>query len=279
MLTSKIMRWAKIFNVLIIVINTLGQAVPLAVPVGLPVPISHYTREFYNAINNVPPGGIVFLDIDYSTGIHTLTQKQILLYLANKHIKWVGFSMSPTVVSIVSSIRTEIEAAHPDYKYGEDFVYMGYVPGEYDIVGSLVTSAFDSLAADYDGTPRAQLPLIKDLHNKYDFKLFIGCQDRFEVWARWWPSRPDCPSLVVIRSDSWPDFQTYYPKTFLSGLNVPTAGAEWEILSGIKGGFVAFTDGISIVIIYTVILIIIENILKFYRPSVEKKTESEEISK
>jgi hypothetical protein len=79
--------------------------------------------------------------------------------------------------------------------------------------------------------------------------------------------------MVLIRSDSWPDFLTYYPATFAAGLNAPTACAEWESITGIPGVAVSFSDGLTIVLIWTVIIIIGENLVKVLK--IGQKVEAE----
>jgi len=266
MSSSGVRRIVAITNAFIILVNILGQAFPLAFPLGLPMPISKYTREFYEYVMAAAekPDPIAFLDLSYTIGLHTLTQNEIVQYLTQIGIKWVGYSASTSAQSIIVDLIEKLKEWYPDKTYGVDYVFLGFIPGEPDIRAALLATNLDSITVDYKGTPRSQLPLLQRVHDRTDFDLFIACFDAFFVWARWWPSTPDCPSMVLIRSDSWPDFLSYYPKTFAAGLNAPTCCAEWEALTGIRGGAIAFSDGLSIVLIWTVLIIIGENIVEYY---------------
>jgi len=267
MSSSGVRRIVAITNTFIILVNILGQAFPLAFPLCLPMPISPYTREFCEYIKATAekPDAIAFLDLSYTVGLHTITQNEIVQYLTKIGIKWVGYSASTSAQSIIIDLIEKLKELYPDKTYGIDYVYLGFIPGEPDVRCSLLANNLDSIAVDYKGTPRSQLPLLQRVHDRTDFDLFICCFDAFSTWARWWPSTPDCPSMVLIRSDNWPDFLTYYPVTFAAGLNAPTCCAEWEALTGIPGGAIAFSDGISIVLIWTVLIIIGENIVQYYK--------------
>jgi hypothetical protein len=97
--------------------------------------------------------------------------------------------------------------------------------------------------------------------------------DGFSEWAKWWPSTPDAPSMVLIRSDSWPDFLTYYPGTFAAGMNAPTCVAEFEALTGIAGVAVSYSDGLTIVLLWTVLIIVLENLVRIFK--IGQKVEAE----
>jgi hypothetical protein len=263
-------------NFAIILINILGQGLPMAFPLALPMYVSPFTEEFYDYVN-VAAGktdAVAFLDLSYSIGLHTTTMFEIVQYISGLGIKWVGYSGSSAVeATIIDMIVNDMPNWAPDYVYGVDYAYYGFVPGQLDIRMNLLANNQDNIPTDYAGTPRGNLPLLARVHDRFDFDIFISCMDGFSEWAKWWPSRPDAPSMVLIRSDSWPDFLTYYPATFAAGLNAPTAVAEWEALTGIAGVAVSYSDGLTIVLYWTVVIIIAENIVKVLK--IGQKVEAE----
>ena len=264
-------------NFAIILINILGQAIPMAYPLALPMQVSPNTQEFYDYVIAVSekPGAIVFLDLSYSIGLHTKTMVEIVQFVSQKGIKWVGYSASAaTQAIIIDIINNDMPNWAPNYVYGTDYAYYGFIPAaSTDILMNLLSNNQDQIAKDYLGTPKGQVPLLARVHDKHDFAMFISCLDAFSEWAKWWPSRPDAPSMVLIRSDSWPDFLTYYPSTFAAGMNAPTACAEWEAVTGIAGVAVSYSDGLSIVLLWTVVIIIGENLVKVLK--IGQKVEAE----
>ena len=263
-------------NFAIILINIFGQAIPMAFPLALPMEISANTQEFYDyvMVTADKPDAIVFLDLSYSIGLHTRTMFEIVQFISGQGIKWVGYSASAATEALIRDmINVDMPNWAPDFVYGEDYAYYGFIPGTTDIKMNLLANNQDLIATDYDGKSRSQVPLLASVHDRSDFDLFIGCFDGFSEWAKWWPSTPDAPSMVLIRSDSWPDFLTYYPVTFAAGMNAPTACAEWEAVTGIAGVAVSYSDGLSIVLLWTVVIIIAENLVRVLK--IGQKVEAE----
>ena len=263
-------------NFAIILINILGQALPMAFPLALPMYTSPFSQEFYDYVQVAVSKGdaVAFLDLSYSIGLHTTTMFEIVQYISGQGIKWVAYSYSAGVeATIVNMIQNDMPNWAPNFQYGVDYAYYGFLPGTPDIKMNLLSNNQDQIPTDYEGTPRAQVPLLARVHDRFDFDIFISCMDGFSEWAKWWPSRSDAPSMVLIRSDSWPDFLTYYPATFAAGLNAPTAVAEWEALTGIAGVAVSYSDGLTIVLYWTVVIIIAENIVKVLK--IGQKVEAE----
>ncbi|MHA2313715.1 MAG: hypothetical protein ACXACF_00275 [Candidatus Hermodarchaeia archaeon] len=263
-------------NFAIILINILGQGIPMAFPLALPMQVSPNTKEFYDYVNAAAakPGAVAFLDLSYSIGLHTTTMFEIVQYISGQGIRWVAYSGSSAVeATIIDMINNDMPNWAPTFVYGVDYAYYGFIPGQLDIRMNLLANNQDGIPTDYLGTPRSQLPLLASVHDRFDFDIFINCMDGFSEWAKWWPSRPDAPSMVLIRSDSWPDFLTYYPATFAAGMNAPTACAEWEAITGIAGVAVSYSDGLTIVLYWTVFIIIAENVVKYLK--IGQKVEAE----
>jgi hypothetical protein len=263
-------------NFAIILINILGQAIPMAYPLALPQQVSPFSQEFFDYVEAAiaKPDAVAFLDLSYSIGLHTVTMFEIVQYISSQGLKWVAYSGSAAVeATVVDMIVNDMPSWAPNFVYGVDYAYYGFIPGQLDIRMNLLANNQDQIATDYTGTPRSQVPLLAGIKNRFDFDLFINCMDGFSEWAKWWPSRPGAPSMVLIRSDSWPDFLTYYPATFAAGLNAPTACAEWESLAGIAGVAVSYSDGLTIVLYWTVIIIIGENLVKVLK--IGQKVEAE----
>ena len=255
-------------NFAIILVNILGQGIPMAFPLALPMLVSPNTQEFYDYVQVAVAKGdaVAFLDLSYSIGLHTTTMFEIVQYISGQGIKWVAYSGSSAVeATIIDMIVNDMPIWAPDFVYGVDYAYYGFIPGQLDIRMNLLANNQDQIATDYEGTSRGSVPLLASVHDRFDFDLFINCMDGFSEWAKWWPSRPDAPSIVLIRSDSWPDFLTYYPVTFAAGMNAPTACAEWEAATGIAGVAVSFSDGLSIVLLWTVVIIVGENLVKLLK--------------
>jgi hypothetical protein len=248
----------------------------MAYPLALPMQVSPNTQEFYEYCNTAiaKQDAVAFLDLSYSIGLHTTTMFEIVQYISSKGLKWVAYSGSSAVEAmVIDMINNDMPNWAPDFVYGVDYAYYGFIPGQLDIRMNLLANNQDQIPTDYAGTPRSQLPILAGVNDRFDFDIFINCMDAFSEWAKWWPSRPDAPSMVLIRSDSWPDFLTYYPATFAAGMNAPTACAEWEAITGIAGVAVSYSDGLTIVLYWTVIIIIGENIVRYLK--IGQKVEAE----
>jgi len=133
---------------------------PLILPPHIPVKITQETIDFYNAIEGIPKGGAILYD-ESSMIMNWFTNCQTSIATLNHIIKRIkagaGLKLLLYTSFDVSSLMglEKIRAAVPlnELKYGEDWVYLGFVPGWETTLAGMRTNIRAVIATDYFGNP------------------------------------------------------------------------------------------------------------------------------
>jgi len=218
---------------------------PLIFPIGLPIDVSERTREFYGYLQALKPGDIVIHNADTLVGTveaNIITFK----YLIKNKIKWIGWAGTAASAAYTEEALTKAGAFNnPNYQYGVDWVWLGYIPGE-EAAHLGIRDSFQSfITVDYKGTPSSQLPLLKGFRGDADCNMFIGTGESQIRWARIWPSRPGRPTLAIFPTDALGKIIPYYPQAFVGLLSGLQGAAELEFLSGMPGQAISMNDAVS----------------------------------
>jgi len=231
--------------VLITAIVWFAIFIPLARPIGLPLYVTPLTREFHKYLKSLSPGDIILHNANtYSGSIRGTTL--LIKYCIKNKIKWVGWSDYPLNAAWTMECLKHAGAFEAkDWVYGEDWVWLGYIPGA-EAAHAAIRDDFQSIAvADYRGTPASELPLLQKIHSEKDVDMFVGSGETHLIWSRLWPTKPERPTLVIIPTDIYPATLPYHPRVFAAILNGIGGAAELEFATGMPGRAIAATDALS----------------------------------
>ena len=239
-------------------------AIPMIVPLGLPVPISSTTSKFYDTVESVPEGTNVLwctsigFSIWYNTGPGEIaTFRHIFRLVRERNAKFIVFAEGAEAAAIVRRIITE----HCDTSgltYGEDYVDLGWIPGGEAALAGVVTDFQSTVETDYKGTPISQIPMLIDIKSGEDIDV-LGFSsgsmiDRF--MRQWAPLHK--PILLNMIAIGVPLCMPYIEKGMVTAyINGQRGGAEYEKLLGQLGMGSSFVDAQSIIHLYIIIMIIV----------------------
>ncbi len=142
---------------------TAAVVIPILFPLGLPIKISQQTRQFYNRIEQLPPGAIVCMSFDYGPGTrvecHPMAQAA-LYHLFTRRCRVIAVALWPEGALFAREALREA-ARETGAVDGVDYVNLGYKAG-----GEVVLrGAGDDLRAffpnDIDGRSWDELPLLQ----------------------------------------------------------------------------------------------------------------------
>lgn len=239
-------------------------AIPMIVPLGLPVPISSTTSKFYDTVEGIQEGATVLwctsmgFSIWYNTGPGEIaTFRHIFRLVRERHIKFIVFAEGAED----AAIDRRIIAEHCDTSgltYGEDYVDLGWIPGGEAALAGVVTDFQSTVETDYKGTPISQIPMLKDIKSGEEIDVFgfsSGSMiDRF--MRQWAPFRK--PILLNMIAIGVPLCMPYIEKGMVTAyINGQRGGAEYEKILGQLGMGSSFIDAQSMVHLYIIIMIIV----------------------
>jgi hypothetical protein len=245
------------------------MAIPAVAPLGLPLPVSQPTRDFYNAIENLPEGSIVVIHASISVGLlpeQGPLFRAIIEHVSRRNLKWVLISVTAETQSITDDILKTTDL-HGD-TYGEDYANMGIVMNTEPAIAAWAKDIWANTPVDTDGTPIAQIPLMKNLKTLSDFDLcIINVGSLIEFWMRQWIIPYKVPSAVACNiSTAVVGWRVYYDAGQFIGLVPAIRGAgEYEVILRAPGKASITNDQMSLAHIMTVLAIIGANIVYFTR--------------
>jgi hypothetical protein len=241
-------------------------AIPLLQPLGLPISVSRTTITFFDIIDDIEEGDIIFFDINFGPGSWPENGPQAVAVI--KHIwakggKILFFSLNSDGPQMYDKIISQITP--PDgYEYGVDWVYLGFLSGGETAMAALTTDTASLVQSDYLGKSLESLPLMQEVRSAEDAKLLICNTSGALAWAwvRQWHEPYNKPYLLLPIGIMVPSSAVYVDAGQIAALLPGSRGAaEYEIRSGIPGEAITLTDTLTVQQVYIMILIIIGNIM------------------
>lgn len=243
-------------------------------PLGLPIVVSTDTQEYYDTIDSLPAGGVLWLDAGYGPGsigeLGPMMEATIRHALRND-VRVVMAAMWEQGGRMSETAWLKVAPDFPDKEYGEDIVNLGWRPGGAQaVLRSAVRDVYDTYAGvDHRGQSLDDMPLameVKQLNDEYvDFAVvYESGSPGGADWLQYVAEPTGLPMGIGIIAMSIPGAKAYYDagqyKAMLPG---STGCAEYELLLNAPGAAVAAQDVLSISMLYVTLLIILGNIAWF----------------
>ena len=255
-------------------------AVPYVTVVGIPVPISLETRLFYDTVKAIPENGVVLWLTDQSFtlfeselgGGEITMMKELFTLAQQKNVKLVLTTTNAEGIqlqNIMIDTILEPEGFLDGLTYGQDYVLLGWLPGQEASMRALVENTHAAAATDYLGTSISQIPMMENIHSGEDFDLFGWSGYYVDAYMRQWSEyieTYDIPAISILTSVALgfakPWFQEGFVTSYLAG---PKQCAEFELLTGRPGSSVAGMDAQNLATIAAIITLVLPNIVYWSR--------------
>jgi hypothetical protein len=247
---------------------------PILNPIGLPIPRSQSTIDFYEALETVPDRGTVLIVNQMGSGTWgELGSGAIAInkYLFSRDLRIVYLALgvdSPLVQDKISLATPALQKA----EYGVDYVTLGYLTGSQVGMAAFATPP-DGIASqfkkDYFGNDLSALPLMEEVKNINDFDLIVsytsGSDANMGIVQQW--VVPYGSKFIVAASGVLvPASMMYADAGQALGVLAGLRGcAEFEGISGYPGYATSAVDALSMYHVLVILAIIVGNILYFIR--------------
>lgn len=236
--------------------------IPVIVPLGLPVPPSEATVNSYNTLAALSPNDVLCMTFDYAGGTAAELYPQNVVLL--KHALKLNLRVVAVSFTVGGSELADMALAEAGYgtkTYGVDYVNLGFISGSETGMSSFVKDIQATVAADFKGTPLAQIPLMNDVKNLNSFKYFaFTTSTSQDMYVRQFSGK-GVPVIGCIQSLYFSVMNVYVGSGQIIGfLNGLRGSAEYEVMIKALGAGAISMDQASITHWYAVILLIIGNI-------------------
>ncbi len=220
----------------------LSLSLPLILGYSVKPAPSSSADEFFSEVKKLDDTGFAFVAIDFgpqSRAENEFQAKVVLEHLMRKRIPVIIFSMyilsEPILESLPYEVAKKLSKEYPNkkWKYGEDWINLGYRPGAGLLLQAIPKSknllklfAKDSKGNDLTDFPRfSTLRTINDINFLAEFTGLVGVLDTYLQFFKSKDYSPvfghGCTSITI------PESHIYLDSGQIAGLLGGIAGASW----------------------------------------------------
>ena len=207
-----------------------GVAMPIIMPMGLPVTTTGSTRSAFEFIDGLKAGDTVLISYDYgpsSAPENDPMAEGIMRQCFTKRIRVVICALYPLGgLQLANNSLTKVLAEFPHLKYGEDYVNLGFKDGAQAVMKRMGDDIVGAFPTDVRGTPLARIPMMKEVRSLRQISVVVTITTG--IIGEWWITQAHpqsgTPIIVGPTAVGAPKYYAY--------LN---AGQLVGMLSGMKG--------------------------------------------
>ncbi len=264
-------RW--IFLIIAVVV-----IVPLIVPVGLPIRPTDTTKDVYDAIEALPTGSKVLLSIEYSPSTrpenHPMTISIMRHLFENNHKVFIT-CLWPDGQFMAQDAISQVAKNEFNKVYGEDYVFLGFRPGNEAVVKGIVSNLRKLYTVDVYQEKIENIPLMEGIKNFKDFDFLFSSSAGFPgtiEWVQYASDPTGVPMATGVTSIQVNEVMPYVQAGQMVGVLAGMPGAaEYEALIGQKGSATSGMDAQSVAHLVIVLFIVLGNVAYFIERNRAKK--------
>lgn len=246
-----------------------GVAIPLIIPLGLPLETTENSRLVYQLIDSTPSGSEVILSFDFDPASKPELfpmALSIVRHCFDKGQNVIITALWPMGVQMAESVFSKLESEYPHVKYGENYVNLGFKAGGIVTIQAMGKDFRSIFPTDMNGTSIDELPImdgIKDFSNIGFVCSFSAGDPGIKQWVQIAHDTYNRPVTGGVTGVSAPAILPYVNEQkqlygLLAGLK---AAAEYESLIDIPGAATSGMDAQSIAHLIIIIFIAMGNII------------------
>ena len=180
----------------------LGVALPIIMPIGLPVTTTGSTRSAFEYIDALKPGDTVILSYDYgpsSAPENDPMAEGIMRQCFLKRIRVVILALYPLGgLQLASNSLAKVSAEFPNLKYGVDYVNLGFKDGAQAVMKRMGDDIVGAFPIDVRRTPLAQIPMMKDVRSLRQISVVVTITTG--IIGEWWitQAHPQSGTPIIV---------------------------------------------------------------------------------
>lgn len=206
---------------------------------GAEMPVSEYVQSYYDTIEALPTGTTVLLsaDFDPASAAEILPMYQgTIHHLMRRDMKVINVATWPAAPPYT---RTEFERIALQYGklYGEDWIELGFKPGDDVAMGQIAQSVQSAFAEDdRKKEPTTSFPIMDGITDSFGgISLLVTMSSGYPGILEWIAQaggRYEIPILAGTTAVQTPDLYAYYPSQLSGFLGAATGATQYLQLVG-----------------------------------------------
>lgn len=228
-------------------------------PFGIPIPANPATVDFYNEIEALPDGSVVWIGwyhdiMSFYYGARDMYRALLHHLASNNHkILFMAYGRESALVSEDLVKRNNLDSAY-GYVYGRDYVIFPFLSGEESAMALGAESLASAYSTDARGNALSSLPLLDTVKDMTDVDMVIFQSHIITIphmYVRQWPVK------YGVRAISFGGYATVGPYYGTYVFGAIDSAAEYELYVGKPGEELAKSDMANLENIFMVGLITI----------------------
>jgi hypothetical protein len=155
-------------------------------------------------------------------------------HCAEKHLRITFVTLWGTGSQMIERVTKDVLIPEfPDYKYGRDWVNIGYKPGMESVITVILNDLKKLFPTDGAGTNLNELEITKDVRNLRNYNLILSVSAGYagtKEWVQFAGDPGQIPVAAGMTAVQAPLNFPYYPRQLRGLLGGVKAAAEYEAL-------------------------------------------------
>ena len=235
--------WADMDRRWIFLAMALAVAVPILIDRPFPESPTPQTKVVFDTVETLPPGSKVMIAMDYDPGSAAELAPMTTAFIRHcceKRHKMYFLTLWPGGTPLIEqNIRDVIEGefAAAKFQRGEDYVNLGYKPGNEVAIKLIANDLRKLFTTDIAGTSLDDLPMTKNINNVRDMDLVLNVSAGYpgsKEWVQYGVTQGKLRLAVGCVGVQAPQMYPYYPDQVIGILAAIKGAAEYEAALGQK---------------------------------------------
>jgi hypothetical protein len=232
----------------------------------------------YDTIDALPHGSKVLVSCEYGPStkpeIHPMVLSVMRHLFKNEHKVYVT-CLWPDGQFLASDALNLVARDEYGLTYGEDYVLLGFRPGNEAVVKGIVSDLRKLYTIDAKGTKITEIPMMEGVNRFEDFDFLFSASAGYPgtiEWVQYAVDPTNVPMSTGTTSIQVNDVMPYVSAGQIQGILAGMPGAaEYEALIGVPGIGTSGMDAQSIAHLVIVLFIVLGNIGYFIERNRSKK--------
>ena len=212
----------------------LAVAIPVLTGVTFPEKPSEMSNRVFDAIQDLPNGSVVLMAFDFdpaSKGELQPMASALTRHCAEKGHRMLFMTLWPQGVPMVQDAVNLLQREYPHYRYGKDFVNLGFQPGGEGVIKVIVGDVSKLFSSDVHGTHLSDLPLTADLKSIQQVQLLVNVSAGTPGSKEWIQYASTPFGILTVAGSTGvqaPSLYPYIPQQLAGILAAIKGAAEYE---------------------------------------------------
>jgi hypothetical protein len=225
----------------IFLVMAIAVMIPVLFRTEFPEKPTTLVQVVFDRVESLAPGSTVLMPMDYDPGSAPELQPMataLTWHCAKKGLKIYFMALWPLGPQMTTdTIDSVIKADFPDYKYGVDYINLGFKPGQEGVIKVVASNLKELYTTDHTNRSLADFEMTRDLKNIRDIDLILNISAGYpgtKEWVQYAATPLNIPIAGGCTGVQAPLLYPYIPNQLFGLLGAIKGAAEYEAALKLK---------------------------------------------